>query len=56
MNEQTGWTLGQEICRIGGSEDFRHALVSLGLVETALDAYSIRTDEAWTPGGAETYI
>lgn len=53
---QDEWTVEQEICRIAGCSKFSTALRDLGIVSDNVEHYSIRKDQRWVRGGAETYV
>jgi hypothetical protein len=48
--------LEKELCRLANCSEFEESLRSLGLISESIQQFDIRRDDAWTRGGAETYI
>src|SRR4051794_9588689 len=52
----SAWNLTAELCKHVNAEDERQALYLLGCIPDTQVQYTVRTDETWTRGGAETFV
>lgn len=52
----SSWSLEKELCKLAKTQSFRKALHDLGLIHCLDIPFTIRRDENWVRGGAETYI